>query len=83
VAQHVMIASSIVLCGQVMGIAEVREENLGVGSGVPDHLGQASWWMNSEVGLQSQSASAFTATPAYIVHRPTVRLCMAVWQRKV
>jgi len=31
--------------------------------------------LNSELGLQSQSASALTTTPAYVVHKPTLRQC--------
>ena len=42
--------------------------------------------LNSELGLQSQSASALTAAPADVVHRPTLStktMRKSVWQRNV
>jgi len=58
--------------GRVMGIAEIRgAKKMGMGWGYRIILAKhRDECLNSELGLQSQSASALTAEPAYIVHRP-------------
>jgi len=55
--------------GRVVGIAEIRGEKTGVWWGYRIILAKhrdEQLCLNSELGLQSQSASALTAAPAYV-----------------
>jgi len=61
--------------GRVMGIAEIRGEKNGGGWDYRIILAKhrdEQLCLNSELGLQFLSASALTAAPAYVVHRPTL-----------